>query len=79
VHCWKTSSFLLLRVSGDLREGGPLAVLLHAAAQALVLQDVDRREGRLQLVEDLRAQPVTRAVSVWRPSPLGAWKCVGAA
>ena len=56
-----------LAVDVDLREGRPLAVLLHAAAQALVLQDVDRREGRLQLVEDLR-QPVTRAVSAWRPS-----------
>ena len=43
-----------LAVNIYLREGWPLAVLLHAAAQTLILQNVDRRERRLQLVQYLR-------------------------
>ena len=49
-----------LAVDVDLREGGPLAVFLHAAAQPIILQDVDRRERRLQVIEYLQGRRAIR-------------------
>src|SRR5690606_39013650 len=50
----------------QLRERGPLAVLLHPVAQRLILEDVDVLEGHLkalQDVDDLRREAALRKQS----------------